>query len=76
MTVHSRSIHQFYYPQLAPIIQRTAAEVLERNNRNRSLFTIAFSLQFNIRYLHLESFPEALSSHIGFLHKMGRAPKI
>lgn len=45
-------IHQYYYPEIAPIIQKTAKE-------------------FGFKYMCLNTFTEALGSHIGYLHALG-----
>lgn len=61
-------VHQYYYPQIMPIIQVVSCCFL-------SLFGGFFfdkqsqrtAAEFNVRYLHKDTFTEALSSHIDFL---------
>ena len=49
-------IHQYYYPEVAPIIRKVAEK-------------------YGVKYLRLESFSDALSSHLGYLNIMGQKPK-
>ena len=49
-------IHQYFYPEVAPIIKDIAKK-------------------YNVKYLHLDTFSEALGSHLGYLEMMGQQPK-